>query len=456
MRLLKNFLNIVNEWRPAFCKEQAFDRVRDHAVASIARAGRGTITNLVVYLGRDQKDPSSDYKVYSVYKWNVETIFLPILKECISYCDDYIVVGVDDTTLKKTGKKIPGTSWGVDRMGPPFRMNLIWRLRFLQFSCLLPLHKKFNVQARAVPIRFVHAPPLKKPGKRATEEKKEEYKQAKKIHNLSTTFVEETTKLRKSLDDEGYSKKKLLIVGDGSFCNKTCMNINLPNTEIIARTRKNTKLCFREENSRRRIYQKEKFSPEDVRQNENISWKKSTIYYGGQWREIRFKEVKKVLWQSGTKTKELRLLVIAPLPYVKSGVRNYRKAAYLLCSDLEGCSTFLIQSYFDRWQIEVNFREEKSLLGVGQAQVRNPHSVEKQPAFVVCAYAALLLGGIKTYEEQYHRDFGEIPRWRDYPPRITCRSLIGLIRSSLLEDPVKITELKLTTPMLSSIFRQAA
>jgi len=29
----------------------------------------------------------------------------------------------------------------------------------------------------------------------------------------------------------------------------------------------------------------------------------------------------------------------------------------------------LIQYYFDRWQIEVNHRDEKSLLGVGQAQV---------------------------------------------------------------------------------------
>jgi hypothetical protein len=33
--------------------------------------------------------------------------------------------------------------------------------------------------------------------------------------------------------------------------------------------------------------------------------------------------------------------------------------------------------YFDRWQIEVNHREEKDTIGVGQAQLWNPISVPK-------------------------------------------------------------------------------
>ena len=44
--------------------------------------------------------------------------------------------------------------------------------------------------------------------------------------------------------------------------------------------------------------------------------------------------------------------------------------------------------YFDRWQIEVNHRDEKDTLGVGQAQMWNPVSVPKQPALVVASYSA--------------------------------------------------------------------
>jgi hypothetical protein len=44
-----------------------------------------------------------------------------------------------------------------------------------------------------------------------------------------------------------------------------------------------------------------------------------------------------------------------------------------------------------RWEIEVNFREEKTVLGCGQAQVRNPESAERVPAFIAAIYALLHL-----------------------------------------------------------------
>ena len=43
----------------------------------------------------------------------------------------------------------------------------------------------------------------------------------------------------------------------------------------------------------------------------------------------------------------------------------------------------LLQDYFDRWGIEVNHRDVKEILGVGQAQVWNEKSVSKVPALLV-------------------------------------------------------------------------
>jgi hypothetical protein len=74
----------------------------------------------------------------------------------------------------------------------------------------------------------------------------------------------------------------------------------------------------------------------------------------------------------------------------KLGRTLYRQAAYLLTTDLNTPTSILIQAYFDRWQIEVNHREEKTTFGVGQAQVRNPLSVPRQPAFSVALYAKSL------------------------------------------------------------------
>ena len=56
----------------------------------------------------------------------------------------------------------------------------------------------------------------------------------------------------------------------------------------------------------------------------------------------------------------------------------------------------LLQAYFDRWQIEINHREEKHWLGVGQAQVWSKQSVPRHPAFVVACYSLLWLASLRA------------------------------------------------------------
>jgi hypothetical protein len=58
--------------------------------------------------------------------------------------------------------------------------------------------------------------------------------------------------------------------------------------------------------------------------------------------------------------------------------------------------SFLLPSA-DRWQIEVNLREEKDTLGLGPAQSWNEASVPKQPPLAVAAYSALLLASLIAF-----------------------------------------------------------
>ena len=55
-------------------------------------------------------------------------------------------------------------------------------------------------------------------------------------------------------------------------------------------------------------------------------------------------------------------------------------------------------------------REEKDILGIGQAQVRSKNSVPRQPAFVVAAYSTLLLPGIKCFDDQRGESFIPLPK----------------------------------------------
>lgn len=455
MNLLTALISILNSWRPVFCKEEAFERAKEHAFASLCAFGRKTITNFSILLGRDQADITADYKLYSERKWKATEIFDCIIGKALaieSNSSPYICCAADDTAIRKTGKKILQARYMRDAMGPKFYTNLIWGLRFLQFSLI----NRQAILSRGIPVRFIEASSVKKPSIKASKEDWQEYKRAIKTYNLSTIFVSEVKNLRESLDKMGYINKTLLMTCDASFCNKTCLQMNLDRTHILARCRKNIKLCFKAKEEGRRFYSKEKFTPESIRKDENIPWQTIEVFYGGELRRIKYKEVSQVLWQNGAKRQLLRLIVIAPLPYIRGGKKNYRDPSFLLTTDLHGSIKELIQAYLDRLQIEYNFRDEKSILGVGEAQVRNENSVHKQPALHVAAYSALLLANLMIYKDQYHEDFGPLPSWRAPPKRNTCRSLVGLLRKCLLEQPEKIVELGLTPPIISAILCKVA
>src|SRR5579864_1025273 len=326
-------------------------------------------------------------------------------------------------------------------MSPPFHVNLVLGLRFLQASLLVPLHRNSPVGSRALPIRFQEASCVKRPGKRATEEMWNEYKEAAKQKNLSRSFVEMGQQLRQELDLAGGSKKVLVLTGDGSFCNRTCFGQIPERSVLLVRARKDAKLCFRAFDSgkkgARRFYAADKFTPEQVRQDASREWKTTKIFYGGKRRKIRYKEVVDVYWQRGAKQRPLRLIVIAPTPYRKNQSKKlyYRDPAYLLTTDLRSSLKQLLQIYFDRWQIEVNHREEKDTLGVGQAQLWNETSVPKQPVLSVAAYSALLLASLKAFGAERGAAYAELPKWRRNARRPSCLDLITLLRMEMTQQP---------------------
>jgi len=130
---------------------------------------------------------------------------------------------------------------------------------------------------------------------------------------------------------------------------------------------------------------------------------------------MRVKCLEKLLWRTAGLQHTLRLVVIAPLSYRlrKSSKLLYRQPAFLICTNPELDLSSIVQEYVQRCGIEVNFREEKTLLGVGQAQVRNVNSVEAVPALQVAAYAMLLLASLRAMRGPIKPDLLPPPKWAD-------------------------------------------
>ncbi len=406
MTLLSAFLAIVEDWSAVFPQKRTLIRAVRQALGTLACLGRRTLTRVIWAEGRQHLNWSGEYLLHSRCQWEPQQLFRPVLQRALAYCPQRLVgVAIDDTRLRKTGRAIEQAFYQRDPLSPPFHVNLMLGLRFLQASLLVPLHRNAPVGTRALPIRFQEVSRVKRPSKKANQEMLQHYRDAVKQHNLSRSFVEMGKQIRKELDQAGGRDKVLVLTGDGSFCNRTCFGDIPERTVLVARARKDARLCFRAPVDSRRFYAAEKFTPE-----------------------------------RGAGQRPLRLIVIAPTPYRKSKTKKmyYRHPAYLLTSDLRSSLPQLLQIYFDRWQIEVNHREEKDTLGVGQAQLWNVTSVPKQPVLAVAAYSALLLASLEAFGAERGTAYAPLPKWRRNARRPSCLDLITLLRKEMAQQPERL------------------
>src|ERR1700694_5270503 len=201
MSLLAAFLAIVQDWRSVFPQQRTLQRAVRQALGSLVCLGRRCLSRIIWTTGGQNRSWSAEYFLHSRCHWEPQQLFRPVLKRALAYCPQRLVgVALDDTRLRKTGRSIRQAFYQRDPLSPPFHVNLVLGLRFLQASLLVPLHRTTAVGTRAVPIRFQEVSRVKRPGKKATEETKKQYREASKKQNLSRSFVEMGKQLRQELD----------------------------------------------------------------------------------------------------------------------------------------------------------------------------------------------------------------------------------------------------------------
>ena len=94
----------------------------------------------------------------------------------------------------------------------------------------------------------------------------------------------------------------------------------------------------------------------------------------------------------------------------------------------------VVRGVLDRLpEAEVNHRDEKQIIGVGEAQVRSARSVDRQPALAVASYAMLLLAAERAFEGQAPHGDLPPPKWqrRQARQRLSTPKLIQQLRSEV-------------------------
>jgi hypothetical protein len=444
---------IWSECMDAFAQYRTGCRAERLGLSQLACLGRHTLTDLVCVSGRQFVDWSADYRLYSRDVWDPHQVFVPITQGVVDLAPTGapIVTAMDDTAVKKTGTHTPGVAYRRDPLSPAFHTNFMRGQRFLQMSGMLP-HAEPAGSARAIPIAFEHSPSAPKPKKDASEEERQAYRQRKREQNLSTHGVKVIRRLREDLDGRHGAADRVLVVGvDGSYTNRTVLK-NLPaRTTLIGRVRKDAKLFAppRAEDQApvgtKLRYGTRLPTPEQIRCNEDIPWQEVEAFASGKMHTFRVKTFAPVLWKKSGAGQPLRVVVIAPVGYrPRKGSRLlYRQPAYLICTDPNLPLKELLQYYLWRWDIEVNHRDEKQMIGVGEAQVRAAQSVERQPALAVASYSILLLAAARAYGTDTPRGRLPLPKWQSKRPdeRLSTQELVRQLRSEVWAHAIDTLQL---------------
>lgn len=445
-------------------QDRTHRRAHTLVLSSLVALGRRTITGLLSTAGQQFEDWSAAYRLFSRARFDVAELFSVARQAVLERLppERPFVALMDDTVLRKRGRKVAGTSWHRDPLGPHFCNNFIWAQRFLQVAAALP-EGPGPSRARAVPLDMVHCPSPRKPRKKAPEEEWKQYRQRCSESRISTRGVECIARLREQLDQDGQEQRPLIVSVDGTYTNATVLRNLAARTTLIGRIRKDARLFAKPAAStgrgRKRYYGEPLPTPEQYRQDDTLPWQQTEAALSGQMVTIEYKIVGPVRWRAGGQ-RDLLLVMLRPFAYRTAKGRHlqYREPIYLLCTDTELDIAQLVQAYLWRWEIEVGFRDQKTLLGSGEAQVRTVDAVSRVPAFIAVAYSYLQLA---------LADFGDgnpksdLPRPRWYPARqnqrLSTQQGINLVRAELwgqalgLENKTDFVAIQHQMPMPSKM-----
>jgi hypothetical protein len=438
--ILPQFEQLWNECRPSFDQRRVAARAETLALSSLLDLGRHTVTGLLTTSGSQFEDWSAAYRLFSQDRLPVSDLFSVVRHAVAAQLPDNAPFRavMDDTLLRRSGLHTPGVAWRRDPLGPHFQTNFVRGQRFLQISASLPGNQG---AFRLAPIAFLHAPTPPKPKRDASEADLAKYRLDANSSRLSVRGAQQMIDLRQSLDQDAGGKERILLLAfDGGYTNSTVLKQIPPRTVCVGRIRQDAKLysppdpALCKARGRRLRYGEPAPTPEQLRTDDSHPWQTITFVHSGMTHALRYKQQPNLLWRAAGAEHRLQLIVIAPLAYrLRKGSKLlYRQPAFLICTDPTLDPRSIIETYFQRWDIEVNFRDEKTLLGVGQAQVRNEVSVEAVPALTVAAYGMLLVAGQRAFANSTERLLPP-PKWAVNSPgaRTSTQQLLHQLRAEV-------------------------
>jgi hypothetical protein len=442
--LLWEVLVLLNQWEGMFRQNRSLLQVQRHALGLMLTMGTCQISRVLCTLGLEGRDWSAHYRRFSRSVWRGQDCFIPVIQALGGLCRGaHVDVAGDFTHVRKSGLKIAGVRVMRDPASTlKWKVSLIHAVNYLHLGALVAVAGADGREAaRCLPVHFSPAPCLRKPGKKASASEIADYNRSRAQRPAMQAARGAILELRRQLDATGGRDKTLSILLDGAFANRTLLEQPIERTHITCRCRRNARLRLpAQEGGGGRVYAPGVVSPDSLRvDHEDHPHQTMTVRLTNRTVTVRYKQIARVYWPGAALRRPLRLLMISSPHHKKRGTEGQApcfdsETYHIITTDLQRPASELIQAAFDRWQIEVAHREQKSVFGIGDAQVRNALSVERHAAFAVACHSMLHLAAINLAARGITPSI-QLPKWRKRSLRPSMQTLLNVLRSEIHQHP---------------------
>ena len=349
--------------------------------------GRKVVTRILrAGDGLEIKTFSCFHRFFSQACWSPDRIGRVILGLVLTFVDPNasIVVAVDDTLARKTGKRI----WAAGMHHDPLLSTA--QRAFFSFG--------HNFVVLSVQVRFPFAPdkawslPIlirlyrrrQKKGKVCGERKAIGQASAKEYRTRPQLAVEMITLLASWLPG-----RTIQVVGDSAYAGQSISRLLPENVHLTSRMVMNAGLYERpakpSKNLRGAPRKKGKrlASPIELAGSEKVRWTKIKANLYGRTVRVWYKTCV-ALWYNSAGARPLRVVVVRD----PSG---RRKDDCFFSTDLSQSPKAILELFAQRWSLEVAFYNTKQFLGLEDPQNRTPKAVQRTAPLALYLHDLVIL-----------------------------------------------------------------
>lgn len=370
--IVSSFQSLLQGFVPCFTAP-SFETFLVLAAGWVLNLGRHTVTATIRSANAvGWKHFSSFHRFFAAASWLTDEVGVVVVRLVERHIakDQPVIVAIDDTLGRHTGKEIAAASMHRDPLlSTGKRLYFHWGHLWVVAGITIRIFDK----SWCLPVLFR----LYRGKKRCAAEKRS----YRKTPELAADLI-------RILADV-LPHRRIIVVGDAAYTNNSVIKRRPRNVTVIGRCRLDAAIYepapIRRagQMGRPRVRGAKLPSPEARLASGKIRWQSVRVNVYGKTATVKVLVID-ALWYVAAGSEVMRLVVVRDFP-------GHERDDVFVCTDPTMSAEAIIETFANRWAIEVTFHEVKGKLGFEDPQNRTDLAVERTAPFALWMYSLVVL-----------------------------------------------------------------